>query len=121
MRSDHPAACQAKRMDTMRGLPYEYGLSWPRPASAYDYVLTLSDAELAWEFLRRNSDYQIDVSTSHAKLGRARRLASGQHLWRGGWPHEGASKWDLCSFRRSRVGGPRCPRLLARHRWRCHC
>src|SRR5262249_59505815 len=34
-------------------------LDW-RSAAAYAYVDDLNPAELAWEFLRRNSDYQRD-------------------------------------------------------------
>ncbi len=108
-------------MGLMGTLIRSAGSIWPSLPGAYDYVLTLSDAELAWEFLRRNSDYQVDVRRSQAKLGKARRLASGQHLWRGARPNEGASKWDLCSFRRSRVGSTRCPHLLARRHWCRHC
>ncbi|WP_367272053.1 DUF6499 domain-containing protein [uncultured Caulobacter sp.] len=31
-----------------------------RSAEAYDYLATLSAAELAWEYLRRNPEYQTE-------------------------------------------------------------
>ena len=42
-------------------------LDWRSPA-AYAYLDDLKPAELAWEFLRRNSDYQRDyrAAASHA-------------------------------------------------------
>ena len=39
------------------------GRPWPPPDGAYDYILTLNSVELAWEFLRRNPDYQHDHAT----------------------------------------------------------
>jgi Family of unknown function (DUF6499) len=35
-----------------------------RSASAYTYLNELNPAELAWEFLRRNPDYQRDYRTA---------------------------------------------------------
>ncbi|WP_246249030.1 transcriptional regulator domain-containing protein [Chelativorans alearense] len=37
--------------------------SW-RDAETYRYLKDLNSAELAWEFLRRNSDYQREVAAS---------------------------------------------------------
>jgi hypothetical protein len=37
--------------------------SW-RDAETYRYLNDLNSAELAWEFLRRNSDYQREVAAS---------------------------------------------------------
>ncbi|MNL55541.1 hypothetical protein D3C87_1789620 [compost metagenome] len=36
-----------------------------RSAEAYDYLDELSAADLAWEYLRRNPDYQGDFQTSN--------------------------------------------------------
>lgn len=39
-----------------------------RSAEAYDYLDDLSSADLAWEYLRRNPDYQNDFQTaSHGR------------------------------------------------------
>lgn len=35
-----------------------------RSADAYDYLDDLSAADLAWEYLRRNPDYQNDFQTA---------------------------------------------------------
>jgi hypothetical protein len=35
-----------------------------RSAEAYDYLDALSPADLAWEYLRRNPDYQTDFQTA---------------------------------------------------------
>lgn len=35
-----------------------------RSAQAYDYLDDLSAADLAWEYLRRNPDYQDDFQTA---------------------------------------------------------
>jgi hypothetical protein len=35
-----------------------------RSAAAYTYLTELKPAELAWEFLRRNPDYQRDYRTA---------------------------------------------------------
>ena len=47
-----------------------------RSADAYDYVDDLSAADLAWEYLRRNPDYQNDFQTAsqgrHAETMSAR-------------------------------------------------
>ncbi|WP_232793196.1 transcriptional regulator domain-containing protein [Caulobacter hibisci] len=48
-----------------------------RSAQAYDYVDELSAADLAWEYLRRNPDYQSDFQ--------APRQASGQSDWPARW------------------------------------
>lgn len=40
-----------------------------RGAEAYDFVKDLTDADLAWEFLRRNPDFQRDMrETQDASL-----------------------------------------------------
>jgi hypothetical protein len=40
-----------------------------RSAEAYTYLNDLDPAELAWEFLRRNSDYQRDYRATVRKAG----------------------------------------------------
>lgn len=40
-----------------------------RSAEAYDYVEDLSGADLAWEYLRRNPDYQNDFQTASQGSG----------------------------------------------------
>lgn len=40
-----------------------------RSADAYDYLDELSAADLAWEYLRRNPDYQNDFQTASQGQG----------------------------------------------------
>jgi Family of unknown function (DUF6499) len=40
-----------------------------RSATAYDYLNDLDPTEFAWEFLRRNSDYQRDYRTTLRTTG----------------------------------------------------
>lgn len=40
-----------------------------RSAEAYDYLDDLSAADLAWEYLRRNPDYQNDFQTASQARG----------------------------------------------------
>ena len=72
---------------------------WPPLAGAYDYVLMLSGPELAWEFLRRNSDYQREALQHRADQIKPKVLPSGQLQWRIRSPHRKAKRWGLCSFR----------------------
>jgi hypothetical protein len=38
-----------------------------RSSEAYDYLDDLSAADLAWEYLRRNPDYQRDFQTAEGR------------------------------------------------------
>jgi len=87
--------------------------NWPRPVGDYDYVLTLSEPELAWEFLRRNPDYRRDYHECGTPFAKPRHLPSGAWLWRRHDQETGARRWGLAIFRRSRVAGTRCSCLLA--------
>lgn len=42
-----------------------------RDAETYRYLKDLNSAELAWEFLRRNSDYQREVAATNPSDDRA--------------------------------------------------
>lgn len=87
---------------------------WPPPIGAYDYVLTLSGPELAWEFLRRNPDYQREAWQHRADQIKPRLLPSGQLLWRIRAPQRKAQRWGLCPFRRPDIAGTGRPCLLDR-------
>ena len=83
------------------------GPPWPPPASAYDYILTLNDAELAWEFMRRNPDYQDAAREKPETFPKFENLKAGPRLWRETVHAPDAQRWNLSSFRRS---GPHRPR-----------
>ena len=55
--------------------------TWPLSLGIYDYVLTLNHEELAWEFLRRNPEYQRNFRLSRVRYSKPSRLNSGQLLW----------------------------------------
>ena len=75
----------------------------PRPADDYAYILTLSDAELAWEFLRRNPDYKQSYQAHHTVPFRPREHATGSRVWQIDEQEELARAWGLTNFRRSRA------------------
>ena len=71
---------------------------WPPPDGGYDYFLELNDSEVAWEFLRRNLNYQQTVSEHQEALSRPRAMASGQHVWFDGQRTLAANHWGLSCF-----------------------
>lgn len=88
--------------------------TWPPPAGAYDYILTLNNEEIAWEGLRRNPEYQCHFGSSSDGPRQPRRLASGQLVWRVPEPYSGSDRWGLRSFRRSGPDRAEGSHLLAR-------
>ncbi|HET6928531.1 MAG TPA: DUF6499 domain-containing protein, partial [Hyphomicrobiaceae bacterium] len=66
----------------MPQLRHYVGPDWPLDLARYAYVLNVSDSDLAWEFLRRNFDYQRDYRLCRRGAERPRRLGSGQYLTR---------------------------------------
>ena len=64
-----------------------------RSSAGYAYITELDSAELAWEFLRRNPDYQREYR------------ATVRAMRRGGNPAEAlARRWGLRFRRRSKSG-----------------
>jgi hypothetical protein len=93
-------------------LRHYVGPSWPPRVGAYDYALALCHSDLAWEFLRRNPDYQRDYRLSRPGLQHTRRLKSGHRLTRIRRHTLRSSRWDLHPFCRSGDAGPRSSPLL---------
>ena len=89
------------------------GPPWPPDPRDYTYVLMLSCSDLAWEFLRRNPDYQCDYQLSRNSLSRPRMLNSGVRMLRLGRADRGALAWGLHPFCGSGAAGARGPPLLA--------
>ena len=79
------------------------GSEWPQPADDYAYILTLSDAELAWEFLRRNPDYRKSYQANQTVPFRPREHSTGTRVWQIDEQEEQARAWGLTNFRRSRA------------------
>ena len=71
------------------------------PTAAYLYVLHLDGPALAWEYLRRNFDYQASARIGHRRGVARQRLAAGPVLTRLRARHAGAERWGLGCFRRS--------------------
>ena len=82
---------------------------WPPPDGSYDYFLELNDSELAWEFLRRNPDYQQDVHQHQEALVRPRAVASGQKVWFGAQHTMAACRWGLTRFVDPALLAPEAP------------
>ena len=82
---------------------------WPPPDGGYDYILELNDSEVAWEFLRRNPDYQEDVLRYQAGLVRPRAMASGQKVWFDAQHTMAARRWGLSRFVDPALLAPEAP------------
>ena len=95
-------------------MPRSYvGPPWPPQITDYDYILTLCPSDLAWEFLRRNPDYQRDYRLSRRGWHRLRRLRSGHLFSRMRRHTPRAIAWGLHPFRGSGSAGSQSVRLLA--------
>lgn len=100
----------------MPRLRHYVGPSWPPDIGAYDYALALCPSDLAWEFLRRNPDYQRDYHLSRRGSRRMRRLKSGQRLTRVRRYTLRSISWGLHPFCGSGVAGTESSDLLADQR-----
>jgi hypothetical protein len=98
-------ACMAARECSMTTSKRQSADANSSSTHDYDYVLTLNDAELAWEFLRRNPEYQQDYHAARIRRSKPRRHAS-TLVWRRSAEDAGARRWGLCSFRRPILGRP---------------
>jgi len=77
--------------------------AWPKSLQDYEYLRTAGINDWAWEFLRRNFDYQADARLHHRRGTVRRRLATGPLLTRMRARHIRAETWGLCCFRRSQA------------------
>ena len=79
--------------------PLAKSLRW---LSDYDYVRDLTRSRVAWEYLRRNSEYQSDWRVSAPGRPRPLDLTDDTLLLRAQRRFLRAEAWGLCTFRRSR-------------------
>ena len=73
--------------------------AWPPSLQAYEYLRTATKSDWAWEYLRRNADYQPEARLHHRRGVVRQRLATGPVLTRMRARHLRAEKWGLCCFR----------------------
>jgi len=76
------------------------GPQWPPRIKAYDYTSVLSRSRWAWEYARRNQNYQKDWRTNQAGKLRPIHLKTGAKLTRLRRCFPQAEAWGLCTFRR---------------------
>ena len=69
---------------------------------AYDHVRLLTRSRVAWEYLRRNSEYRSDWRISAPGHPQPIPLTGGTVLLRARRRFLRAEAWGLCTFRRSR-------------------
>jgi hypothetical protein len=74
------------------------GPPWPPSPGAYDFLLTLSEEELAWEFLRRNPDYQQAYRRHRRRSVSFAGSHAGLAVWRVETQSPAAAHWGLCAF-----------------------
>jgi len=89
------------------------GQVWPPEDGAYDYIETLNSNELAWEFLRRNPDYQRDFAALAPPLPAPEILSSGHVIWHVPEASADGSHWGLWP-----LVGPKLSALDAPICWR---
>lgn len=75
------------------------GHVWPATLHDYEYLRAATMPEWAWEYLRRNFDYQASARLGHRKGVVRQRLAAGSLLTRQRARHLGAERWALACFR----------------------
>jgi hypothetical protein len=73
--------------------------AWPPSLQAYEYLRTATKSDWAWEYLRRNPEYQARAQLGHRRGVARQRLAAGQVLTRMRARHVGAETWGLACFR----------------------
>lgn len=73
---------------------------WPPAEGAYDYIETLNNVELAWEFLRRNPAYRQAFTDARVSRVAPRALPTGQYLWQHDDCSQAAAVWNMRFFRR---------------------
>jgi hypothetical protein len=66
---------------------------------AYEYLRTAAKSDWAWEYLRRNAEYQASARLGHRRGVARQRLAAGPVLTRMRARHAGAETWGLACFR----------------------
>jgi len=81
--------------------------------AAYAYVLNLCPSDLAWEFLRRNREYQRDYQLARRGADPVRRLGCGRYLTRLRRIAPQCDRWDLYA-----LVDPKAPAPLAPLCWR---
>ena len=74
------------------------GTAWERSLQDYAFTRALSSAGWAWEFLRRNTDYQRDVRMNRAGDPTAISHVSGSTLYRLRRRFVAAERWGLSFF-----------------------
>lgn len=74
-------------------------LKWP-PHAADDHRLSsLPKSGWAWEFLRRNADYQRAAAATRREMVKLDIVGSGVPVFRLHRQEDAARQWALCSFR----------------------
>jgi hypothetical protein len=96
MLSSQPRTRQEPRMPYIQVTPV-----CPPSLQGYEYLRTATKSDWAWEYLRRNFDYQASARLGHRRGVPRQRLAAGPVLTRLRARHAGAERWGLGCFRRS--------------------
>ena len=96
----------------MPRLRHYVGPDWPFELARYAYLLNVCRSDLAWEYLRRNPEYQRDYRLSRRGADRPRRLGSGQYLTRLRRRSPRCERWGL-----DPLIDPTCPAPLAPLCW----
>jgi hypothetical protein len=75
------------------------GFALPASLMAYEYLCAATMPDWAWEYLRRNFDYQASARLGYRRGVARQRLATGPLLTRLRARHVEAEVWGLACFR----------------------
>jgi hypothetical protein len=73
--------------------------AWPKPLQDCEYLRTATMNDWAWEYLRRNFDYQASARLRHRRGVARHSLVAGPILTRLRARHVEAERWGLACFR----------------------
>lgn len=73
--------------------------NWP-PNNIDHHLASAPKSDWAWEFLRRNSEYQRAVAGAKSEMMQLGTVGCGVPVFRLHREEEAARDWALCSFRR---------------------
>ncbi|MDX2264800.1 MAG: DUF2285 domain-containing protein [Hyphomicrobiales bacterium] len=88
--------------------------SWPPKLAHYEYVRTLSKADCAWEFLRRNRHYHADYRACLAISTVTQAVENGVLIIRQNRNCPAAEGWGCLTFADPALPAP-CPQLFWHH------
>ncbi len=74
------------------------GTAWDRKREDYAYTRGLDKPGWAWEFLRRNSVFQLSAEQANTTQPLTCKRVDGTHIYKANEPNHDAEMWGLSAF-----------------------